>query len=248
MFKGIYRGLCGVFCLGVLAGTAAADDSAEAENIPVVDISQQTQRHVIVAAGTEQVYQGHPTTLLMPDGRPGPKRHSVVSTRFTLKETDPLARQAEAQRKARQAGEAARQELVAKRMIDGVAIGNEAAESRHNLQGSQTNSGPYGGKVWRDARRGGWFSYELKVLPDQPVTLLCTYWGSDVRRTFDILVEGQKIATQVLNAQEPGKFFDVEYKMPAELTRNKDKVVVKFQAHPGGVAGGVFGCAMLKGQ
>ena len=27
------------------------------------------ERHVIVAAGTEEVYQGHPTTLLMPDGK-----------------------------------------------------------------------------------------------------------------------------------------------------------------------------------
>ncbi len=40
-----------------------------AENLPVVDISQETQRHVVLAAGTEDVYQGHPTTLLMPDGK-----------------------------------------------------------------------------------------------------------------------------------------------------------------------------------
>lgn len=38
------------------------------ENLQVVDISTETQRHVIVARGTEEVYQGHPTTLLMPDG------------------------------------------------------------------------------------------------------------------------------------------------------------------------------------
>ena len=59
-----------VFCAGSFASTVAtADGQAELENLPVVDISQQTQRHVIVAAGTEQVYQGHPTTLLMPDGK-----------------------------------------------------------------------------------------------------------------------------------------------------------------------------------
>lgn len=37
--------------------------------LPLIDISEQTQRHVIVAAGTEDIYQGHPTTLLMPDGK-----------------------------------------------------------------------------------------------------------------------------------------------------------------------------------
>lgn len=37
--------------------------------LPVVDISAETDRHVIIAEGTEDVYQGHPTTLLMPDGK-----------------------------------------------------------------------------------------------------------------------------------------------------------------------------------
>jgi len=195
---------------------------------------------------------------LLPDGtivattyikyRPGKNRHSVVSARFTLKEMDPLVAKAEAQREALAANEAARQKLLAERITDSVAIGDETMESKHNLQGSQTNSGPYGGKVWRDARRGGWFSYELKVPPDRPATLMCTYWGSDVRRTFDILVEGTKIATQTLNRNKPGKFFHVEYKIPVELTREKDKVTVKFVAPPRGVAGGVFGCAMLKSK
>lgn len=37
--------------------------------IPTVDISGDTHRHVIVAAGTEQTYQGHVDTELMPDGK-----------------------------------------------------------------------------------------------------------------------------------------------------------------------------------
>ncbi len=37
--------------------------------LPVVDISDEKSRHVIIAAGTEEIYQGHPTTLLMPDGK-----------------------------------------------------------------------------------------------------------------------------------------------------------------------------------
>ncbi len=39
----------------------------EAPNLPILDLSDQTQRHVIISAGSETVYQGHPTTLLMPD-------------------------------------------------------------------------------------------------------------------------------------------------------------------------------------
>ena len=52
---------------------AMADDDrpvsiSKTFSIPLVDLSQDTNRHVIVAAGTETVYQGHPTTVLLPDG------------------------------------------------------------------------------------------------------------------------------------------------------------------------------------
>ncbi|MBI5393786.1 MAG: hypothetical protein HZA91_00665 [Verrucomicrobia bacterium] len=38
-------------------------------NLPIVDISGETSRHVIIARGTETIYQGHPTTVLLPDGK-----------------------------------------------------------------------------------------------------------------------------------------------------------------------------------
>lgn len=33
------------------------------------DISGETERHVFVARGTDQFWQGHPNTVLLPDGR-----------------------------------------------------------------------------------------------------------------------------------------------------------------------------------
>jgi len=36
---------------------------------PMVDLSGDTTRQTVIAAGSESVYQGHPTTLLMPDGK-----------------------------------------------------------------------------------------------------------------------------------------------------------------------------------
>jgi hypothetical protein len=38
----------------------------EKPDLPTVDISGQTERHVIIAQGTEETYQGHPTTLKLP--------------------------------------------------------------------------------------------------------------------------------------------------------------------------------------
>jgi len=95
----------------------------------------------------------------------------------------------------------------------------------------------------------GWFAFDLKVLPDKPMQLLCTYWGSDIgRRTFDVSVDGTQITTQTLNNDKPGEFFDVTYPLPAELTQGKEKVTVRFTAHPDNFAGGVFGLRMLRGE
>ncbi|MEL7337722.1 MAG: sialidase family protein, partial [Planctomycetota bacterium] len=43
-------------------------DSVQVD-LPIVGLADRDDRHVIVAAGTEKTYQGHPTTLLMPDGK-----------------------------------------------------------------------------------------------------------------------------------------------------------------------------------
>lgn len=152
----------------------------------------------------------------------------------------------EAKRKVREAEEAAKQKALFERIVDSVVIGDEKSEKEHNLQSRRSEFGYHLQRSWRHATRGGWFSYEVKILPAKPMTLLCTYWGSDVGRTFDILVDGTKIATQVVNVNRPGDFFDVEHKIPAELTREKDKVTVKFQSYPDGIAGGLFGCLMMK--
>ena len=55
-----------MICASLLVSLAAVS-AEEIQKLPVVDISGETNRHVIVAQGTEKVYQGHPTTLLMPD-------------------------------------------------------------------------------------------------------------------------------------------------------------------------------------
>lgn len=52
-----------------LLATAALVSAEEKPDLPIVDISDQKDRHTIIAAGTEQVYQGHPTTVSLSDGK-----------------------------------------------------------------------------------------------------------------------------------------------------------------------------------
>lgn len=56
-----------LICITSLLSASRAQEARP--DLPLVDISGETNRHVIIAAGTEAIYQGHPTTLLMPDGK-----------------------------------------------------------------------------------------------------------------------------------------------------------------------------------
>jgi len=152
----------------------------------------------------------------------------------------------DAKRRARAAGEAARKRAVEARLVDRVSTGEAGSEKEHNLQAEKSESGELRGERLRHAFDGGWFSYDLRVLPDRPMVLLAKYWGSDTGRTFDILIDGGKIATQTVNVNFPGDFFEVEYKIPADLTRGKDKVTVRYEAPPDGTAGGLYGLAVLR--
>jgi len=133
------------------------------------------------------------------------------------------------------------------RVVDSVNPGESQSETDHRFQGGDTHSGDFKSRKWRDA--SDWFSYELRILPDQPQQLACTFWGSDGgRREFDVLVDGKIIATQKLKKERPGEFFEATYPIPVELTNGKNTAVVKFVAHAGNKAGGVFGVRILKAQ
>lgn len=132
------------------------------------------------------------------------------------------------------------------RTVDSVVIGDESSEKQHALQGDKTAHGEAFGHEWRHAGGGGWFSYRMKVAPEGQQNIFCVYWGGDGgKRVFDILVDGEKIATQKLERNKPDEFFAVEYPIPAKLTTGKQQVTVKFQAQPGCTAGGIFDCRML---
>ena len=134
------------------------------------------------------------------------------------------------------------------RTIDVMRIGEMQPERDHNLKGEKTNSGSLGDAKWRDARDGGFFSFTMKTAGSKvPQQLVCTYWGSDAGgREFEILVDGKRIATQLLNGSKPNEFFDAVYDIPAELLQGKTGVTITFQAHEGNTAGGLFGCRMVK--
>lgn len=131
--------------------------------------------------------------------------------------------------------------------IDFVQPGETKIESEHNLQGERMDSGENQGRKWRHARVGGWLAFDFNMASNTPVSLVISYWGSETGpRTFDILVDGARVATQSLQNDKPGEFFDVTYAIPEDLTRGKNKITIRFSGQPGNMAGGFYGVRLIR--
>jgi DUF1680 family protein len=151
------------------------------------------------------------------------------------------------ERKAAMRAEAARRAAIDARTVDEYRPGEQQSEVDHEQAGEKTSSGDWNERKFRHAQDGGWFSFRVGIKPDQPVELVCTYWGGETgNRTFDILVDGTVIATESLNQDKPGAFFEKTYAIPEALTRGKQRVEVQFRAHPGNFAGGLYGARILR--
>jgi hypothetical protein len=119
-----------------------------------------------------------------------------------------------------------------------VDVSSDASEQAHGFASEGAGQGFVEGRRWRDTR-SGFISYALKIEPDKPLTLVCTFRGSEgQRRAFDILVDGQKIAAENLE-YHPTELLDKEYAVPEALTRGKNQITVRLVPHADARTGGV---------
>ncbi len=214
-----------------------------APDAPVfVGAAAQLLKHIELVAGKSLTFRtrglGQPRDVtLIPFYQLHRERYSVYWNVLSADEWKTRANEMKAAEARRIAAEAS--------VVDDVHPGEQQSETDHKFSGGDTQSGDFSGHKWRHA--ADWFSYELKVLPGVPVQLACTFYGGDMgQRQFDILVDGKIISTQNLNNNRPGEFYDVAFPLPAELTQGKEKVTVKFAAHPGNLAGGIYGVRILQ--
>jgi len=148
-------------------------------------------------------------------------------------------------RAAEIAAERQRQRKLEAATVAFVQPGEMQPERDFNYQGEDSSPDRVMG---RPGRRGTkWFSFDLPVEPARPMALVVTYYTDEWRkRTFDILVEGQRIGEQTIEKGGPVRFFDVEYAIPAELVKDRQKVTVRFQATNENEIAAVFGIRMIR--
>ena len=175
---------------------------------------------------------GHPRDVtLIPFYKASDRRYTVYWTVSSPAEWD--------QRHADAAALEVRRQAIARGAVDRVNVDDPQGESAHGYRGELTSDWDFEGRKVRETRNG-WFSYELKVLPDRPMSLGFTYLGGEGRpRTFDVLVDGVRIATRTTE-YHPTELLDAEYPVPASLTRGKETVTVTFQAHADSASAAIF--------
>ncbi|WP_170111405.1 glycoside hydrolase family 127 protein [Mangrovibacterium marinum] len=137
--------------------------------------------------------------------------------------------------------EQARKNELERKTIDIFRMGEMQPERDHNFTEDKSWVGEYKSKKYREVDRGGKASFEMKIDGNKTVTLVFEYWGGFAgSHTFDIVVEGQKIATENITNKAPGKFIDETYKLPLGLTNGKKRIKVELLPHDGHRAGPVF--------
>ena len=129
-----------------------------------------------------------------------------------------------------------------KRTIDQVAPGEQQPETDHAMQAEKSNKGNNLNEFYREARDGGYFSYDLSTKSETNLSLFVRYWGAEWgSRKFDIYIDDQKLLTEDNTGKwNLSKFQDVEYAIPETMVKAKTHVRVKFQALPGSTAGAVY--------
>ncbi|TWT82774.1 Non-reducing end beta-L-arabinofuranosidase [Planctomycetes bacterium CA13] len=168
------------------------------------------------------------------------RRFTVYLDRYTSEQW--------AEQEAKWLAEKEKEKQLETRTIDVLRIGEMQPERDHNLKSKNSHAGEHQGRKWRDAR-GGWFSFEMQVDPTAANELQCTYWGGETgNRTFDILVNGKKIASQTLHQDQPGEFFNVVYAIDNEIIGGQTIATVRMECTAEAMAGGLFGCRMLRAE
>jgi len=188
---------------------------------------------------TAGVSQGQDVDF-MPFYRLHRRRYGIYWDLFTPQEWQ--------QKVQEQAAEQERRKKVEAATVAFVQPGQTQGERDFKPQGEDSSPVQLQGRSGRRAAK--WFSFDLPVDAAQPMTLVVTYTNDEQqKRTFDILVEGRKLGEQAMERRSPEKdvrIFDVEYALPAELIRGKQKVTVRFEATGGNATGAVLGIRMIR--
>ena len=135
-----------------------------------------------------------------------------------------------------------------KRTVDFVAPGEQQPEADHQMEKEKSNSGTFHDQFWRDARNGGYFSYNMATNSETGLSLMVRYWGAEWgNRKFDIFIDDEKLITEDNTGRwNQSRFQEVKYDIPDTMVKDKTHIRVKFRALPGNSAGAIYYIRLIK--
>lgn len=124
--------------------------------------------------------------------------------------------------------------------VDSLPVANDQYEFSHDLVADKSSTGAIDGHNYRDAAANGYFRYTLSVDDSTSNYLSFTCYSGDAGKSFSILVNGKKLQDITIENNTEEEFYPMILELPADLTKDKEQVIVTFKAGKEAASGGIY--------
>ena len=147
----------------------------------------------------------------------------------------------------------AEREALEQRTLDFVAPGEQQSEAGHDVNySSDSSTGMYNSERYRDARANGYIEYTLYNNSgiEENLSVMFRFNLADKGRQATLTIDGKKIAditipTSFKGSNESG-FYNVEYAIPNDMAKGKNKFTVRLTASSSTLCPGVYYVRLMK--
>ena len=129
-------------------------------------------------------------------------------------------------------------------VLDRVVVGDQQSDRDHNFQAWRFEKGERNGRHWVQSPLS--FRYDVTVDPDHTNGLTCVFGTGEKESSFDILIDGVKIATQSMDVSKGAELVEKKYDIPSELVAGKQRVAITFRARDNKPTAELYDCVVSK--
>jgi len=123
-----------------------------------------------------------------------------------------------------------RQKDLVARTVDSIRIGEMQPERDHNLRSEKNDVRAANGRGFRTPLDGGWLEFEMKADPNSPLDLVSRTGQRAHPAELRDTGRRPKDRRRGPRSQPANAFFDEIYAIPDDLSKGKQKLVVRVQA------------------
>lgn len=226
----------------LLAGTFGTDERKQGD-IPVFVSEEKSMTNYVRRVSEsplafETILPGGPENVpMIPFYKVGDQYQTVYWDVYSPSEWET----SESQRKA----ELERLELLDRRTLDYIRLGEMQPERDHRLDGENTRTGEGYLRKYRMAYENGWFAFDMKCDYNSSAQLILTYYGGDTKKyAFDLII-GNWTATVSLTDTKEG-FVEHAVDIPEAVMEGKESVRVMFRANADTRVSNIYDCRLVK--